>query len=250
LGGIAAQEVLKISGKFHPIFQWFYHDVFESLPETIDTTTHALSGSRYDGQIAVYGNEVQQKLENQKTFLVGAGALGCEFLKNFALMGISCGADGDLFVTDMDNIEKSNLNRQFLFRDRNIGQMKSTAAAEAVKVMNPSLKVRTSVIPVGIDTEDTFNKDFWTGSDIVVNALDNIKARLYVDSQCVLFDRPLFESGTTRTKANTQVIVPGKTVSYGSSQDPPEKFVPFPLSFFSSFFYLIFDLKLTLQSIN
>lgn len=47
---------------------------------------------------------------------VGAGAIGCEHLKNFAMMGIGCGAAGQVFVTDMDTIEKSNLNRQFLFR--------------------------------------------------------------------------------------------------------------------------------------
>jgi len=47
---------------------------------------------------------------------VGAGAIGCEHLKNFAMMGIGCSVTGQVFVTDMDTIEKSNLNRQFLFR--------------------------------------------------------------------------------------------------------------------------------------
>ena len=47
---------------------------------------------------------------------MGAGAIGCELLKNFAMMGLGCGPDGCVTVTDMDTIEKSNLNRQFLFR--------------------------------------------------------------------------------------------------------------------------------------
>lgn len=47
---------------------------------------------------------------------VGAGAIGCEMLKNWAMMGVSCGDEGKVYVTDMDIIEKSNLNRQFLFR--------------------------------------------------------------------------------------------------------------------------------------
>lgn len=55
-------------------------------------------------------------------FLVGAGALGCEFLKDFAMMGISTGSQGLLTITDDDIIEKSNLSRQFLFRDWNIGK--------------------------------------------------------------------------------------------------------------------------------
>ncbi|GCC44392.1 hypothetical protein chiPu_0028495, partial [Chiloscyllium punctatum] len=71
---------------------------------------------RYDGQIAVFGTALQDRLSRLKYFLVGAGAIGCELLKNFAMMGLACGEGGELTVTDMDTIEKSNLNRQFLFR--------------------------------------------------------------------------------------------------------------------------------------
>ena len=81
-----------------------------------------LQGSRYDGQVAVFGKQLQEKVENLKVFLVGAGALGCEFLKNFAMMGISTGTQGLLTITDDDVIEKSNLSRQFLFRDWDIGK--------------------------------------------------------------------------------------------------------------------------------
>jgi ubiquitin-activating enzyme E1 len=48
--------------------------------------------------------------------MIGAGALGCEYLKAFALMGVGCGEGGAVHVTDNDHIEISNLNRQFLFR--------------------------------------------------------------------------------------------------------------------------------------
>ena len=80
-----------------------------------------VQGSRYDGQIAVFGKTLQHKLEGLKIFLVGAGALGCEFLKNFAMMGVAAGS-GQLTITDDDTIEKSNLSRQFLFRDWHIGR--------------------------------------------------------------------------------------------------------------------------------
>lgn len=56
------------------------------------------------------------QVENLKYFLVGAGAIGCEMLKNWALMGLGAGDSGSVVVTDMDTIEKSNLSRQFLFR--------------------------------------------------------------------------------------------------------------------------------------
>ncbi len=57
-----------------------------------------------------------------QVFLVGAGALGCEFIKNFAMMGLGVGSRGQVTVTDDDVIEKSNLSRQFLFRDWDIGR--------------------------------------------------------------------------------------------------------------------------------
>lgn len=82
-----------------------------------------VQGSRYDGQIGVFGRTVQRKLEDLKVFLVGAGALGCEFAKNFAMMGVSSGSQGEITMTDDDVIEKSNLSRQFLFRDWNIGRL-------------------------------------------------------------------------------------------------------------------------------
>ncbi len=51
---------------------------------------------------------------------VGAGAIGCELLKNFAMMGVGCSTEGAVYVTDMDIIKKSNLNTQFLFRSWHI----------------------------------------------------------------------------------------------------------------------------------
>lgn len=52
-------------------------------------------------------------------FQVGAGAIGCELMKNFAMIGLAAG-EGEVIVTDMDTIEKSNLNRQFLFRPSDV----------------------------------------------------------------------------------------------------------------------------------
>jgi len=63
---------------------------------------------------------VQEKLGAVKTFMIGAGALGCEYVKAMALMGLSCGPTGSVTVTDNDNIEVSNLNRQFLFRQADV----------------------------------------------------------------------------------------------------------------------------------
>jgi hypothetical protein len=118
-----------------------------------------------------------------QVFLVGAGALGCELIKNFALMGIACDPAGSVTLTDDDIIEKSNLSRQFLFRDWDLKQAKSTAAAKAAIDINPALNVHSQCNRVSPDTEMVFDDDFWGKLDVVVNALDNVNARLYVDSR-------------------------------------------------------------------
>lgn len=225
LGGIVAQEVVKFTGKYSPLRQYLYFDMFELLPldEPADWRPH---NSRYDDLIAIHGARVQKAIGDMNLFLVGAGALGCEFLKSFALIGAGCGDNGKVTVTDMDRIEISNLNRQFLFRRKDVGSSKSLVAAQAAQVMNSALKVNALEVRVGPDTEDTFDDAFWESLDGIVNALDNIQARLYVDSRCVWFGKPLLESGTLGTKANVQVILPKLTQSYGDSQDPPEESIP------------------------
>lgn len=136
IGGVVGQEVLTAcSGKFMPIKQWFYFDASETLSDTpLPQEEVSPVGSRYDGQIMVYGKQLQSQLSQLNMFLVGAGAIGCEMIKNWAMMGISCpakGGKGITYVTDMDRIEKSNLSRQFLFRNTDINHPKSTTAARA-----------------------------------------------------------------------------------------------------------------------
>jgi ubiquitin-activating enzyme E1 len=219
-GGIVAQEIVKFTGKYTPLHQWLHFDSFEIAPEgPVDRTP---LGSRYDDQIAVLGREVQNKLLSMRIFMVGAGALGCEFLKGLALAGVSCG-DGSLIVTDDDQIEVSNLNRQFLFRPDDVSQSKSARAAAAVKVMNPAFNVTARQNRVNPENEVIFNDAFWDSLELVINAVDNVNARLYVDNRCVWYGKPLLESGTLGTKANSQVIKPFATQSYGDSQDPPEE---------------------------
>ncbi|CAG8452464.1 12540_t:CDS:10 [Ambispora gerdemannii] len=230
-GGLVAQEVLKAcSGKFHPIYQFFYFDSLESLPTSVTLTEESCRpiGSRYDGQIAVFGKEFQEKIANFREFLVGAGAIGCEMLKNWAMMGLGTGARGSIHITDMDTIEKSNLNRQFLFRPEDVGKLKSATAAAAIGKMNPDAKgtIIAHEDRVGVETENVYNDEFFESLDGVTNALDNVDARKYMDRRCVYFRKSLLESGTLGTKGNTQVVIPYLTESYSSSQDPPEKSIP------------------------
>lgn len=228
IGGVVAQEVMKAcSGKFYPIYQWLYFDAIECLPPGTEIPEEDCTpnGSRYDGQTAVFGRAFQEKLGALKYFVVGAGAIGCELLKNFAMMGVGA-TTGRVTVTDMDLIEKSNLNRQFLFRPHDVQKPKSGTAARAIKRMNPSMNVVSHENRVGPETEKVYDDEFFEELDGVANALDNVDARIYMDRRCVYYRKPLLESGTLGTKGNTQVVVPFLTESYSSSQDPPEKSIP------------------------
>jgi ubiquitin-activating enzyme E1 len=94
---------------------------------------------------------------------------------------------------------------------------KSTVAAAAAQAINPALHVLALQNRVSPDTEDVFDDTFWSKLDIVVNALDNVNARLYVDSRCVYFGKPLLESGTLGPKCNTQMVIPRLTENYGAT---------------------------------
>ena len=168
----------------------------------------------------VFGETLQKELQKSRVFLVGAGAIGCEMLKNLALMGVGTAGDGAILVTDMDRIERSNLSRQFLFRNTDIGQSKAGTAVRAIRSMNPAVKCEFFEAKVGPETENLFSDAFFERLTLVCNALDNVEARKYVDSRCVRFDKPLLESGTLGTRGNTQIIVPFLTESYGATNDP------------------------------
>ena len=131
-----------------------------------------------------------------------------------------------IHITDMDTIEKSNLNRQFLFRSKDVGQCKSTTAANAALAMNPDVRVKSYEDRVGADTETTFNDDFFEDLDGVVTALDNVEARLYIDQRCMYYRKPMIDSGTLGTKGNTQVVLPRQSENWGASRDPPEASIP------------------------
>lgn len=115
--------------------------------------------------------------------MIGCGAIGCELLKNFAMIGLGTQNQGKLTITDPDHIETSNLNRQFLFRERHLRKPKSITAASAAISMNPDLKGRIAarLEKVHEGTQEIFSNKFFEGLTLVANALDNIQARRYVD---------------------------------------------------------------------
>ncbi|KAL3171993.1 hypothetical protein MRX96_043671 [Rhipicephalus microplus] len=229
IGSIAAQEVIKAcSGKFTPIYQWFYLDAFECLPQEYAipaVSCNELGYSRYCAQTSVFGQEVQQQLLRQRFFVVGAGAIGCELLKNIAMMGVGA-FDGCVYVTDSDKVQRSNLNRQFLFRAEDVGRPKSVAAAEAAVRINPDLCIVPHELKIGPETEKMYDDRFFECLNGVILALDEVEGRRYMDRRCVHYCKPMLDSGTEGTKGSVQVVIPLLTETYSCSQDSAETSVP------------------------
>ncbi|KAI5151426.1 ubiquitin-activating enzyme E1 [Enteropsectra breve] len=226
VGGYVAQEILKAaSGKFTPLKQFFYFDEPYDAPHS-----EANSDDRYADISQIFGKDNFEKLQHLNVFLVGAGAIGCENLKNFVMCGI--GAKGRISVTDMDDIEQSNLNRQFLFKEADVSQQKSASAVERVKSLNEDFCSTDSSnlvaynSAVNNDTENIFSDHFFEKLDLVSNALDNVEAREYMDRRCVMHRKPMVDAGTLGTKGHVQVVLPHLTESYSSTVDAAETSVP------------------------
>jgi molybdopterin/thiamine biosynthesis adenylyltransferase len=118
----------------------------------------------------------------------------------------------------------SNLNRQFLFREKHLRLPKSQTAAAAAINMNRDLKenIIARLDKVHEGTAHIFTDQFFEELTVVTNALDNVHARRYIDSRCVISRTPLLESGTLGPKGHVQVVLPYKTESYGSQNDPED----------------------------
>lgn len=240
IGGIVAQEAVKaMTQKFSPIRQVFLYSMEDVCPdidfkdEKSKQLIKANLGSnqdRYQGLRTVIGDECVRKLSSLRVFLVGAGAIGWELLMNYALLGVGTEEKtenkegGIIIVTDPDHIENSNLNRQFLFREKHIGKPKATTAASAAISMNPHVKghILARFDKVWTETEDIFSDDFFKGLSVVTTALDNVAARRYIDGRIVQARTPFIDAGTLGPKGNWQVVLPFKTETYSSSTDPED----------------------------
>ena len=227
-GGLICQEIIKSVGQYIPINQWLIMDFYEAVENINDNADRTLRNSRYDDQIAIFGNEVQNKLEKSNFFMVGAGATGCEFLKNFALIGASSEKTSKFIVTDNDNIEVSNLSRQFLFKKKDVGKGKSEIARISAKKMNPNFNVESMQNKLCEETENIFNEEFWMSQSFIIFAVDSVEARKYIDTKIIMYEKCAIDSGTLGIMAHSQIIVPHKTNTY-SDEAPSQVIKELPM---------------------
>ncbi|KAJ1388611.1 Ubiquitin/SUMO-activating enzyme ubiquitin-like domain [Sesbania bispinosa] len=157
-------------------------------------------------------------IKDAKVLMVGAGGIGCELLKTLALSGFT-----DIHIIDMDTIEVSNLNRQFLFRQSHVGQSKAKVARDAVLRFRPRINITSYHANV---KDPDFNVDFFKQFNVVLNGLDNLDARRHVNRLCLAADVPLVESGTTGFLGQVTVHVKGRTECYECQPKPAPKTYP------------------------
>ncbi|CAJ2657446.1 unnamed protein product [Trifolium pratense] len=157
-------------------------------------------------------------IKDAKVLMVGAGGIGCELLKTLALSGFA-----DIHIIDMDTIEVSNLNRQFLFRQSHVGQSKAKVARDAVLKFRPKINITSYHANV---KDPDFNVDFFKQFNVVLNGLDNLDARRHVNRLCLAADVPLVESGTTGFLGQVTVHVKGRTECYECHPKPAPKTYP------------------------
>ena len=157
---------------------------------------------RYKRQILLFGEEGQEKLKKAKIFIAGAGGLGSPISIYLAVAGI-----GTITIVDMDVVERTNLNRQILHYDRDIGKKKIASAEEKLREINPDITIKA------IDTTiDATNVAKLVGSSGgIVDAMDNFPTRYLLNETAVQKQIPLFHGAIRGLYGQATTIIPGET---------------------------------------
>jgi len=139
---------------------------------------------RYQRQIILngFGIVAQEKLANAKILVIGAGGLGCPVLQYLVAVGV-----GEIGIVDNDQVALSNLNRQILFHQEDIGKDKAIIAAEKLAKQNNLIKI----IAFQQNCNQHFALEHFPHYDIIIDATDNFATRYLINDACVLLKKPL-----------------------------------------------------------
>ncbi len=147
----------------------------------------------------------QEKIQNAKIMVVGAGALGNELVKNLTLLGI-----GNILILDMDSIENSNLTRSVLFRRNDVGRYKAEVAAERAREINPDV----NAVGIVANIIDDVGLGVFRRMDVVLGGLDNREARLAINQSCYKVNKPWIDGAIEVLNGFARVFIPGHGACY------------------------------------
>ena len=151
------------------------------------------------------GYEGQLKLKNSTVCVVGVGGLGNPITSRLAAMGV-----GKLRVVDRDVIELSNLHRQIMFNEDDVGQVKVEVAAKKLKKINPEVEIEA--LPISVN--DYTALDVVEGCDVVIDALDSVNARYSLNKACVEKNIPFVTGAAVGVTGQVFTVLPKKTACY------------------------------------
>jgi molybdopterin-synthase adenylyltransferase len=159
---------------------------------------------RYSRQLMLeeIGFEGMEKLRSSKVCIVGAGGIGNPVITQLAAMGI-----GRLRIVDRDVIEVTNLHRQHLYTDDDIGRVKVEVAADRLHKLNPSVEIE----PIPTSVTQYSAENIVKGYDIVIDALDSVDARYALNDACIKHNIPLIYAGAIGTTGSISTILPNKS---------------------------------------
>lgn len=162
---------------------------------------------RYSRQIMLeeIGYQGQLRLGAAKVCVVGVGGLGNPITTRLAAMGI-----GKLRIIDRDIIELSNLHRQTMFDESDVGQIKVEVAAKKLKKMNPDVEIES--LPISIN--DYTALDAVEGCDVVIDALDSVNARYALNKACIEKNIPFVTGAAVGVSGQAFTILPHKSACY------------------------------------
>ncbi|MHA1606117.1 MAG: ThiF family adenylyltransferase [Candidatus Freyarchaeota archaeon] len=140
----------------------------------------------------------QEKVRGSTVFIAGVGALGSVVALNLVMMGV-----GEILIADYDTVEVSNLNRQLLFKEDDVGRNKAEAARDALLEVNPDVKVEAFPVDIAEVPREHYEK-----CDVIVDGLDTFEARRWINSLAVELKKPLVHGGMYGWWGNVQVVIP------------------------------------------
>ncbi len=147
----------------------------------------------------------QDRLRDARVLVIGAGALGNEVIKNLALLGV-----GHVVIADMDKIEQSNLSRSVLFRESDEGKYKADAAVAAAQSIYPPIHA----VARRVNILAQLGLGWFRWAEVVVGALDNREARVFVNSACAQVQRPWIDGGIDVLNGIVRGFSPPATACY------------------------------------